>query len=185
MTGVQTCALPISNHATLAGHTFEHEIATAGSLGILGSLDINRGDPLLGWDTDQFPNDLWTMTMSMYQVIKAGGLTQGGCNFDAKVRRQSFTPEDLVHAHVGGVDLCARSFRTAAKIIEDSKYDALLANRYAGWQDPEALAMLNGKRSLDAIEAKALADNLNPQPRSGRQEEIENLLMRSIYTDQI
>jgi xylose isomerase len=174
-----------ANHATLAGHTFEHEIATASSFGIFGSLDINRGDPLLGWDTDQFPNDLWSMTMSMYHVIKAGGLTQGGCNFDAKVRRQSFTPEDLVCAHVGGADLCARAFCTAAKIIEDGKYDALLAKRYAGWQAPEAQAMLSGKRSLDAIEEKALADNLNPQPRSGRQEEIENLLMRSIYTDRI
>ena len=174
-----------ANHATLAGHTFEHEIATAGSFGILGSLDINRGDPLLGWDTDQFPNDLWTMTMSMYQVIKAGGLTQGGCNFDAKVRRQSFTPEDLIHAHVGGADLCARAFRAAARIIEDGRYDCLLAKRYAGWEEPEAQAMLSGKMSLAEIEAKTLADNIDPQPRSGRQEEIENLLMRSIYTDQI
>jgi len=174
-----------ANHATLAGHTFEHEIATAASFEIFGSLDINRGDPLLGWDTDQFPNDLWTMTMSMYQVIKAGGLTQGGCNFDAKVRRQSFTPEDLVHAHIGGVDLCARAFRAAAKIIKDGRYDGLLANRYSGWERPEAQAMLNGQMSLAEIEAKALADDLNPQPRSGRQEEIENLLMRSIYTEQI
>jgi xylose isomerase len=125
------------------------------------------------------------MTMSMYQVIKAGGLTQGGCNFDAKVRRQSFTSEDLIHAHVGGVDLCARAFRTAAKIIEDGSYDALLAKRYAGWEEPEAQAMLCGKMSLTEIEAKALTNNIDPQPRSGRQEEIENLLMRSIYTDQI
>ena len=174
-----------ANHATLAGHTFEHEIAIAGSMGILGSLDINRGDPLLGWDTDQFPNDLWTMTMSMYQVIKAGGLIQGGCNFDAKVRRQSFTPEDLIHAHVGGVDLCARAFRAAARIIEDGRYDGFLAKRYAGWEEPEAQAMLRGKMSLVEIEAKALADNIDPQPRSGRQEEIENLLMRSVYSDQM
>ena len=174
-----------ANHASLAGHTFEHEIATAGSLGILGSLDINRGDPLLGWDTDQFPNDLWSMTMSMYQVIKAGGLTQGGCNFDAKVRRQSFTPEDLIHAHVGGADLCARAFRAAAGIIEDGRYDCILAKRYAGWKEPEAQAMQSGKMSLAEIEAMALARNIDPQPRSGRQEEIENLLMRSIYTDQM
>lgn len=174
-----------ANHALLAGHTFEHEIATAASLGIFGSLDINRGDALLGWDTDQFPNELWATSMSMYHVIKAGGLKQGGCNFDAKVRRQSFTPEDLVYAHVGGVDHCARAFRTAAKIIEDGKYDALLSKRYAGWNSAEAQAMFKGERSLDAIEKKALADNLNPQPRSGRQEEIENLLMRSIYTDQL
>jgi xylose isomerase len=174
-----------ANHATLAGHTFEHEIATAGALGILGSLDINRGDPLLGWDTDQFPNDLWTMTMSMYHVIKAGGLGKGGCNFDAKVRRQSFTPEDLIHAHVGGVDLCARAFLTAAKLIAGGEYDAILADRYAGWEHPEAKAMFSGKTSLDEIEAKALRDGINPKPQSGKQEQIENLLLRRIYTDDL
>ena len=171
-----------ANHATLAGHSFEHEIATAGALGILGSLDINRGDPLLGWDTDQFPNDLWTMTMSMYHVLKAGGLGQGGCNFDAKVRRQSFTPEDLVHAHVGGADLCARAFLTAAKLIEDGAYDALLTERYAGWAKPEAQAMLAGRMSLEEIAAGAERDAIDPKPRSGRQEQIENLLMRKIYS---
>ena len=170
-----------ANHATLAGHTFEHEIATASAFGILGSLDINRGDPLLGWDTDQFPNDLWSMTLSMYQVIKAGGLGVGGCNFDAKVRRQSFTPEDLIHAHVGGLDLCARAFLTAAKLIEDGRYDALLTERYAGWKSPEAQAMLSGSMSLEAIAAKAEGDAIQPKPRSGKQEQIENLLVRSIY----
>jgi xylose isomerase len=174
-----------ANHATLAGHSFEHEIATAGALGILGSLDINRGDALLGWDTDQFPNDLWTMTMSMYHVIKAGGLGVGGCNFDAKVRRQSFTPEDMIHAHVGGVDLCARAFLTAAKLIEDGTYDALLAERYAGWNSGLGADLLAGKLTLDQVEAMALKDEINPQPRSGKQEQIENLLMRSIYTDNI
>ena len=172
-----------ANHATLAGHSFEHEIATAGSLGILGSLDINRGDALLGWDTDQFPNDLWTMTMSMYQVIKAGGLGKGGCNFDAKVRRQSFRPEDIIHAHVGGVDLCARAFLTAARLIEEGKYDSLLQERYADWKTDRATRMLGGQLSLDEIEALALEAQLNPQPRSGRQEEIENLLARTIYSD--
>ncbi|WP_263408514.1 xylose isomerase [Terriglobus tenax] len=172
-----------ANHATLAGHSFEHEIATAGAFGILGSLDINRGDALLGWDTDQFPNDLWTMTMSMYHVIKAGGLGVGGCNFDAKVRRQSFTPEDMVYAHVGGVDLCARAFLTAAQLIEDGEYDAILAERYAGWKTPEAQAMFTGKMTLDEIAAKAEKDAIQPQPRSGRQEKIENLLARKIYRD--
>ena len=171
-----------ANHATLAGHSFEHEIATAGALGILGSLDINRGDALLGWDTDQFPNDLWTMTMSMYHVIKAGGLGKGGCNFDAKVRRQSFTAEDMIHAHVGGADLCARAFLTAAKLIDDGQYDELLKERYAGWQSADAQKMLSGKMSLAEIEAKAVAEKINPQPRSGKQEQIENLLMRSIYS---
>jgi xylose isomerase len=171
-----------ANHATLAGHSFEHEIATAGALGILGSLDINRGDALLGWDTDQFPNDLWTMTMSMYHVIKAGGLGLGGCNFDAKVRRQSFTPEDLVYAHIGGVDMCARAFLKAASLIEDGQYDKLLSDRYAGWQTPDGQAMLSGKLSLDAIAAKAEQDAIQPEPRSGKQEQIENLLARKIYS---
>jgi len=174
-----------ANHATLAGHSFEHEIATAGALGILGSLDMNRGDALLGWDTDQFPNDLWTMTLSMYHVIKAGGLGKGGCNFDAKVRRQSFTPEDMIHAHVGGVDLCARAFLTAAKLIEDGQYDALLSERYAGWNSGLGADMLAGKLTLDQVEAMALKDEINPQPRSGKQEQIENLLMRSIYRDNV
>jgi xylose isomerase len=172
-----------ANHATLAGHSFEHEIATAGALGILGSLDINRGDALLGWDTDQFPNDLWTMTMSMYQVIKAGGLGKGGCNFDAKVRRQSFTAEDMVHAHVGGADLCARAFLTAAKLIEDGRYDAMLAERYSGWDEADVQAILAGTQSLEHIAAMALEKKIDPQPRSGKQEQIENFLARMIYSD--
>ncbi|MDE1163330.1 MAG: xylose isomerase [Acidobacteriaceae bacterium] len=174
-----------ANHATLAGHSFEHEIATAGAFGILGSLDINRGDALLGWDTDQFPNDLWTMSMSMYQVIKAGGLGKGGCNFDAKVRRQSFTAEDMVHAHVGGADLCARAFLTAAKIIEDGRYDALLQERYADWETADAQAIFSGKLTLEQLEQKALASGTKPEPRSGKQEQIENLLARLIYSDKL
>src|SRR3984885_119032 len=129
-----------ANHALLAGHTFEHEIATAAALGIFGSLDMNRGDPLIGWDTDQFPNDLQSITMAMYHVIKAGGLGKGGMNFDAKVRRQSFEPEDLIHAHVGAMDLCARAFLIAAQLIADGQYDCMLMNRYADWQKPEAQA---------------------------------------------
>ena len=174
-----------ANHATLAGHSFEHEIATAGALGILGSLDINRGDALLGWDTDQFPNDLWTMTISMYHVIKAGGLGMGGCNFDAKVRRQSFTPEDLIHAHVGAADLCARAFLTAAKLIEDGKYDSLLSERYAGWKSGKGTKILAGECSLEEIEKQALKENIDPQPRSGKQEQIENMLARAIYSDEV
>lgn len=169
-----------ANHATLAGHTFEHEIATAGSLGILGSLDINRGDPLLGWDTDQFPIDLHATAMAMYHVIKAGGLGKGGCNFDAKVRRQSFAPEDMIHAHVGGVDLCAHAFLLAAKLIEEGRYNRILADRYAGWKTPEAQAMLSGTMSLEQIAAQTEAAGIDPQPRSGKQEQIENLLVRQL-----
>ena len=167
-----------ANHATLAGHTFEHEIATAGTLGILGSLDINRGDPLLGWDTDQFPNDLQSTTLAMYHVLKAGGLGQGGMNFDAKVRRQSFEPEDLLHAHIGGADLCARAFLLAAELIVQGDYDRKLAARYAGWQTPEAQAMLRGEVPLDQIAQRSEIAEINPQPRSGRQEQLENFFQR-------
>ncbi len=170
-----------ANHATLAGHTFEHEIATASSLGILGSLDMNRGDALLGWDTDQFPNDLMSTTLAMYHVIKAGGLGSGGLNFDAKVRRQSFTPEDLIEAHIGGVDLCARAFLLAAQLIEEGDYDKLLADRYAEWQKAEAQSILAGTKSLEQIAAETEAAGIDPQPRSGRQERIENLLARKLF----
>jgi len=169
-----------ANHALLAGHTFEHEIATAAHFGILGSLDINRGDPLLGWDTDQFPNDLYSMTLSMMHVIKAGGIGQGGLNFDAKVRRQSFEPSDMIYAHVGGVDLCAHGFLRAAALIESGKLDKVVADRYAGWKSADAAAMLSGKVPLDEIAAKTEAAGINPQPRSGRQEMIENLLVRAL-----
>ncbi len=167
-----------ANHALLAGHSFEHEIATAVSLNILGSLDINRGDPLLGWDTDQFPADLSSMTLAMYHVILGGGLTQGGMNFDAKVRRQSFEPEDLLHAHVGGVDLCARAFLIAARIVEDGKLAGKVADRYAGWQSPDNQAMLAGELSLEQIASRTEQRMLNPQPRSGQQERFENLVAR-------
>ena len=167
-----------ANHALLAGHTFEHEIATAAQFGILGSLDINRGDPLLGWDTDQFPNDLQATTLAMHQLLLAGGLGRGGMNFDAKIRRQSIDPEDLVYAHVGAVDLCARAFLKAAQLVEEGKLATAVKDRYAGWQTPENQAILTGKTSLDQIAAEAETVNLNPQPRSGRQERLENLLAR-------
>ena len=173
-----------ANHATLAGHSFEHEIATAGAFGILGSLDINRRRCPARLGHRSVPDDLWTVTMSMYHVIKAGGLGRR-LHFDAKVRRQSFTPEDMVHAHVGGADLCARAFLTAAKLIEEGKYDALLKERYAGWQTPAAQAMLTGKQTLDEIAAHAENNAINPQPRSGKQEQIGNLHMRAIYTDTV
>jgi xylose isomerase len=166
------------NHALLAGHSFEHEIAMAASFGILGSLDINRGDPLLGWDTDQFPSNLQETTMALYHVIKAGGLGLGGCNFDAKIRRQSIDPADLVHAHVGGMDHCARAFLIAARMIEDGQLEGALTARYAGWETDEARAMLSGAETLETIAARAEASNLAPQPRSGGQERLENLVSR-------
>ena len=166
-----------ANHALLAGHTFEHEIATAADLGILGSLDLNRGDPLLGWDTDQFPNDLYSMTLSMYHVIRAGGLGVGGMNFDAKIRRQSIDPEDLIHAHIGGADLCAHAFLLAAGMYEDGTLKKVIDDRYAGWQSGQAKELLAGKFTLDQIAEMATERNINPQPRSGKQEMLENLFI--------
>ncbi len=159
-----------ANHAQLAGHSFEHEIATAGALGILGSLDVNRGDALIGWDTDQFPNSLGDTALALYYVLKHGGLGTGGLNFDAKIRRQSIEPEDLVHAHVGGIDLCARALLAACAMIEDGQLAANLTRRYAGWNTDAGRALLDGTLSLEQIAADIAARNSDPQPRSGRQE---------------
>ncbi len=165
-----------ANHALLAGHSFEHEIALAASLGVLGSLDVNRGDPLLGWDTDQFPNEVQPMTLAMLELIRAGGIGQGGLNFDAKLRRQSIDPEDLVAAHVGGIDLCARAFLAAARIHEEGTLEAEREARYAGWRTPDGQAILSGGETLETLSRRALDTGLDPQPRSGRQERIERLL---------
>ncbi len=170
-----------ANHALLAGHTFEHEIAYAAAFDLLGSLDVNRGDPLLGWDTDQFPNDLQAMTLALYQVILGGGLGKGGLNFDARIRRQSIDAGDLIHAHVGAVDLCARAFLNAAKLVEEGELSAEIAKRYASWDKPEARAMLDGSLSLEEISNRTLARNPDPKPRSGHQERLENLLNRSFF----
>jgi len=170
-----------ANHALLAGHSFEHEIANAVDLGFLGSLDINRGDALLGWDTDQFPLDLYSLTLSLYHVIRNGGLGLGGMNFDAKIRRQSIDAEDLVAAHVGGADLCAKAFLLAADLFEKKTLQKVIDERYADWKTPEAQAIFTGKLSLEEIAAQSEAAAINPQPRSGRQEKIENMISRHIY----
>ena len=167
-------------HAFLANHSFEHELAVAGSLGILGSVDANRNDLQSGWDTDQFPNSVPETTLAFYQILKNGGLGKGGFNFDAKVRRQSLDPADLLHGHVGGLDVLARSLKAAAAIIEDGTYDKVVDARYAGWQTPEGQAILNGQRSLDDLAARVEKENLNPQPRSGQQEYLENLINRFV-----
>ena len=165
-----------ANHATLSGHSFEHEIAMAGDLGIFGSIDMNRGDPQNGWDTDQFPHDLRELTLAMYYILKAGGLGNGGLNFDAKVRRQSIDPEDLFHGHIGAIDLTARAFLAAVELQEKGDVSGFLAERYAGWSKPDAAAMCDGSLSLEQIAQQAVADNCAPVPRSGRQELLENLV---------
>jgi xylose isomerase len=169
-----------ANHATLSGHSFEHEIASAINLGIFGSIDMNRGDPQNGWDTDQFPNDIREITTALYYILKNGGFQNGGNNFDAKVRRQSIDPADLFHGHIGGVDVLARGLLNAAAMIEGGELDALVKDRYAGWQAPDARAMLASGSSLEAISEAAVAQGIDPQPRSGRQEYAENLVSRYI-----
>lgn len=165
-------------HAVLAGHTFEHELATAVAHGILGSIDMNRNDYQSGWDTDHFPNNVPEVALAYYHILKNGGLHTGGTNFDSKLRRQSIDPEDLLHGHILGMDTCARGLKAAAAIIEDGTYDAFLKDRYAGWDQPEAQAMLKGERTLEDIAARVEKEGLNPQPRSGKQEYLENLINR-------
>ncbi|MDR3514914.1 MAG: xylose isomerase [Azospirillaceae bacterium] len=165
-----------ANHAMLAGHTFEHEIAVANAFGIFGSLDTNRGDSLLGWDTDQFPNNVPDVALSLYYVLQGGGFTTGGLNFDAKIRRQSISPDDLLFAHVGGIDTCARALLVAADMVESGKLAQHVAQRYAKWQTPEAQAMLKGPLTLADIAAQVEQHPVEPVPVSGRQEYLENLV---------
>ncbi|MGQ9371146.1 xylose isomerase [Azospirillum sp. ST 5-10] len=165
------------NHATLAGHSFEHEVATALALGIFGSIDINRGDPQNGWDTDQFPNDHVDLTMAMARMLEAGGFTTGGFNFDAKIRRQSLDPLDLVHAHVGGVDTLARALLSAARLVEDGKLKRHVADRYAGWDGDLGRRIMSGASLADLADT---GRGLDPKPRSGRQEMLENLVNRYV-----
>ena len=164
------------NHAILAGHTFEHEIALASALGVFGSIDINRGDYQSGWDTDQFAMNIPEMALAFYEILKAGGFTTGGLNFDAKIRRQSIDPDDILHAHVGSMDACARGLLIAARMVEDGKLGKAVDDRYAKWNEPQNRAMLAGKESLEAIAARVHASGLEPQPKSGRQERLEHLL---------
>jgi xylose isomerase len=167
-----------ANHATLAGHSFEHEVALASALGLFGSVDMNRGDLLLGWDTDQFPNNLGEIALVMYHVLKAGGMTTGGLNFDAKVRRQSIDPADLFRAHVSGMDLAARGLLVAEQMIADGQLEQCLQDRYAGWRGEFGQDLLAGKLGLDAVAARVLERNVDTTPRSGRQEYLEALVNR-------
>ncbi|WP_370204622.1 xylose isomerase [Pararhodobacter marinus] len=163
-------------HAILAGHSFEHELALASSLGIFGSIDMNRNDYQSGWDTDQFPNNVPEMTLAYYEVLKAGGFTTGGTNFDAKLRRQSLDPEDLILAHVGGMDACAAGLKAAARMLEDGKLEAARNERYAGWETSDGRALMES--DLETIAHLVEDKKINPQPRSGRQERLENLVNR-------
>ena len=166
------------NHAILAGHSFEHEICAAFALGIFGSIDMNRGDYQSGWDTDQFPTNLPEVALALYYILRGGGFTSGGLNFDAKLRRQSIDPDDLVHAHAGAVDICARGLRVAARMIEDGVLANHVEQRYADWDHPEYKRVLEGEVSLADLAQLVEQQGLEPQPVSARQEYLENLVNR-------
>ena len=165
-----------ANHATLSGHSFEHEIAYAIANNALGSLDINRGDTLLGWDTDQFPNSVSELILPFYHLFSNGGIGQGGLNFDAKIRRQSIDPEDLFYAHIGGMDVCAKTLLAVEKMINDKKLSDYVSKRYEDWQKDLGNFIHTEGTSLDSIHQKVLNENIEPEPRSGNQEYLENIL---------
>jgi xylose isomerase len=164
------------NHATLAGLDFEHELATARDLDILGSVDINRGDPRLGWDTDQFPNNAQDIVPAMLEIIKNGGLHTGGFNFDAKLRRQSVDVNDLYLAHIGGIDTLARALLAAEKVVTEGKLDAVRKARYAGWDGELGQKIEKGEFTLQTLADYAVAHDINPAPKSGRQELCESIV---------
>nr|PRI34639.1 Xylose isomerase [Haemophilus influenzae] len=171
-----------ANHATLAGHTFQHEIATACALDIFGSIDANRGDPQLGWDTDQFPNSVEENTLVMYEILKHGGFTTGGFNFDAKIRRQSIDPYDLFYAHIGAIDVLALSLKRAAKMLQEETLQKIVNERYAGWNSELGQHILQGKTSLETLAQLVQQKDLAPKPVSGQQEYLENLVNQVIYS---
>ena len=167
-------------HAILAGHSFEHEIALAQALGIFGSIDMNRNDQQSGWDTDQFPNDVAEVALAYYHILKGGGFGAGGTNFDAKLRRQSIDPVDLLAGHAGAMDVCARGLKAASRMLADGALEAALAERYAGWDGELGRRILDGNVPLDGLAELVASDNINPEPRSGRQERLENLVNRYV-----
>jgi xylose isomerase len=169
-----------ANHATLAGHTFHHELRVAAINGMLGSIDANQGDLMLGWDTDEFPTDLYFTTLAMYEILKAGGLTKGGVNFDAKVRRGSFEPEDLFYAHIIGMDSYAKGLKVAAKLIEDKVIDKFIEERYSSYKSGIGLDIVSGKANFHTLEQYALQ---NPVIKnvSGKQEIIKSLVNQYLF----
>lgn len=169
-----------TNHATLAGHTMQHELEYAAMQGFLGSIDANTGDLLLGWDTDQFPTDIYLTSQIMLSLLKYGGLGSGGVNFDAKVRRESFEPVDLFHAHIGGMDAFARGLRIAAAIRADGELDRLVRERYASWDSGVGAEIEAGKATFASLEKYMLAKGEIVPNRSGRQEMIEHLINRFV-----
>jgi len=170
-----------ANHATLAGHSFHHEVAYAVANGLLGSIDANRGDYQNGWDTDQFPNSVEELSLAVYEILRGGGFSTGGFNFDAKLRRQSMARDDLFHAHIGGIDTLARSLLVAADMITAGRLASLRDARYAGWDGPLGASILSGEASLDSLAASVAAGDIDPLPVSGRQESLEAVVNQHIW----
>ncbi|MED3864987.1 xylose isomerase [Priestia megaterium] len=168
-----------ANHATLAGHTFEHELRVARVQGLLGSVDANQGDPLLGWDTDEFPTDLYSTTLAMYEILQNGGLGSGGLNFDAKVRRGSFEQDDLLYAHVAGMDAFARGLKVAHKLVEDRVFENVINERYSSFKEGIGLEIVKGKANFHTLEQYVLK-NPNIVNKSGRQERLKAILNQYI-----
>jgi xylose isomerase len=169
------------NHATLAGHSFHHEVAYAVDNGIFGSIDANRGDPQNGWDTDQFPNSVEEMSLAIYEILRGGGFTTGGFNFDTKLRRQSLARTDLFHGHVGAMDTLAQSLLVAATLLEDGRLEAVRDARYAGWSEGLGAEILDGQHSLADLEERVASGAIDPRPISGEQERLENLVNRTLW----
>jgi xylose isomerase len=167
------------NHATLAGHTFAHEVQVAADAGMLGSMDANRGDYQNGWDTDQFPNSVEELTEAMLIVLEAGGLQGGGVNFDARIRRNSTDPADLFYGHIGGMDVFAKALISAETILNKSEYKKIRTERYASFDSGKGAEFEQGKLSFEDLRAYAI-ENGEPATISGRQEYLENLINRYI-----
>src|SRR5437867_1483191 len=170
-----------ANHATLAGHSFHHEVASALALGGFGSVDVNRGDYQNGWDTDQFPNSVDELALALHEILAAGGLATGGFNFDAKLRRQSVSRTDLFHAHIAGIDTLARALLAAGDMVEEGTLATPRQARYADWSDELGTAILSGTVTLADLERRVAAGAIDPRPRSGEQELLEGMVNRRIW----
>jgi xylose isomerase len=170
------------NHATLAGHSFHHEVAYAIAHRVFGSIDANRGDNQNGWDTDQFPNSVDELSLAVYEIVRAGGFTTGGFNFDTKLRRQSSDRTDLFYGHIGGIDTLAQSLLVAAAMIEQGTLERLRAERYAGWDGELGRSILRGDLPLEVLATDVFAAKIDPRPVSGHQELLENVVNQAIWS---
>ncbi len=173
-----------ANHATLAGHSFHHEVAYAMANGVFGSVDANRGDPQNGWDTDQFPNSVEDLVMPLFELLRGGGFTTGGFNFDAKLRRQSTDRTDLFYAHIGGIDTLAKALLVAAEMVEDGTLASMVEQRYGGWSGDLGTSIMEGQVTLADLAERVASGQIDPRPVSGHQELYENVVNRYLWSAQ-